>query len=292
MPWCPKCKNEYVEGITECADCHTMLVDELAEEEELATLLFAEEELAKELASFLEYSKIKGVEIRYSGEYSMFEVLAPKSHEREAMKYTAAFRNTKEEMLKDAAYEPVEGDADAPETAERTIAPVRAHEKSAYPYVKKEEKHKEMISSAYTFLIIGILGLVVLALVAADVISLNLADASKYLIYIVMGLMFLIFLVIAFYSFRSAKVLAKEAVEENELTNHITEWFLQNFNAEAIDAEAIDAAGAGTLPDEAEYFRRCALIKELITQNYGELDEAYLDKLADEFHQKLFEAVL
>lgn len=30
--WCPKCKNEYVEGITLCADCGVELVDELPEE--------------------------------------------------------------------------------------------------------------------------------------------------------------------------------------------------------------------------------------------------------------------
>ncbi|MDE5866499.1 MAG: hypothetical protein K2H31_07865 [Lachnospiraceae bacterium] len=29
MPWCPKCKNEYVEGIKVCADCGTELVDSL-----------------------------------------------------------------------------------------------------------------------------------------------------------------------------------------------------------------------------------------------------------------------
>ena len=32
MPWFPKCKNEYVEGITTCADCGVELVDELPEE--------------------------------------------------------------------------------------------------------------------------------------------------------------------------------------------------------------------------------------------------------------------
>lgn len=33
MPWCPVCKNEYVEGITHCPDCDVDLVDELSEEE-------------------------------------------------------------------------------------------------------------------------------------------------------------------------------------------------------------------------------------------------------------------
>jgi len=33
MAWCPKCKSEYVEGITECAECHVPLVDEEPREE-------------------------------------------------------------------------------------------------------------------------------------------------------------------------------------------------------------------------------------------------------------------
>ena len=28
MPWCPKCKSEYREGFTVCADCGSTLVDE------------------------------------------------------------------------------------------------------------------------------------------------------------------------------------------------------------------------------------------------------------------------
>lgn len=33
MPFCPKCEAEYVEGIAECIDCQTALVDELPTEE-------------------------------------------------------------------------------------------------------------------------------------------------------------------------------------------------------------------------------------------------------------------
>lgn len=34
MPWCPKCKTEYIEGIEICADCHTPLVSSLEIEAE------------------------------------------------------------------------------------------------------------------------------------------------------------------------------------------------------------------------------------------------------------------
>ncbi|MBR5508699.1 MAG: hypothetical protein IKV59_01450 [Lachnospiraceae bacterium] len=34
MPWCPVCKNEYVEGKTHCPDCDVDLVEKLVEEKE------------------------------------------------------------------------------------------------------------------------------------------------------------------------------------------------------------------------------------------------------------------
>lgn len=37
MPWCPKCKNEYVEGMTVCADCGSELVKSLEEAEQTET---------------------------------------------------------------------------------------------------------------------------------------------------------------------------------------------------------------------------------------------------------------
>jgi len=41
MPWCPKCRTEYQEGIDKCADCGSDLVDELPEEEEVVGEEFA-----------------------------------------------------------------------------------------------------------------------------------------------------------------------------------------------------------------------------------------------------------
>ena len=49
MPWCPLCRNEYIEGKTRCPDCDTELVSELAEdsEEKSAPYIQTEEELAE-----------------------------------------------------------------------------------------------------------------------------------------------------------------------------------------------------------------------------------------------------
>ena len=36
MPWCPECKEEYREGVTNCAECGCELVDTLPEDDEIA----------------------------------------------------------------------------------------------------------------------------------------------------------------------------------------------------------------------------------------------------------------
>lgn len=53
MPWCPKCKNEYYEGIRVCADCGTELVDSLDEWEKSQTAA-REEALKEEFAAYKE----------------------------------------------------------------------------------------------------------------------------------------------------------------------------------------------------------------------------------------------
>ena len=39
MPWCPKCKNEYREGFTNCSDCGCELVELLEAEEDKAEVI-------------------------------------------------------------------------------------------------------------------------------------------------------------------------------------------------------------------------------------------------------------
>lgn len=63
MPWCPKCRNEYREGILECSECKVPLVetyDEIISSESAFVPLFSSEkkDLLERFISYLDYSGI------------------------------------------------------------------------------------------------------------------------------------------------------------------------------------------------------------------------------------------
>lgn len=153
-------------------------------------------------------------------------------------------------------------------------------------YVKKEDKYKDTLSSAYTLLIVGFIGLLLLLLVVTNVINLNLASPGKYITYSGIGIMLIIFIIIGFVSLNTAKRLAVEASHENQLTDDILDWFSKSISADLIETGITD-----DMSEEIKYFKRFENIKKLIVKTYGELNEGYIDKLADDIYQKQFDVI-
>ena len=58
MAWCPKCKNEYREGITVCPDCGEKLVSE-EELTDFTSVLFGEQDEMEKLKDFLTYNGVE-----------------------------------------------------------------------------------------------------------------------------------------------------------------------------------------------------------------------------------------
>jgi len=224
MAWCPKCRNEYIEGITICKDCNEPLVSSL-------------EEFDK---SFAQNQDSDNHDIWSDEESENY-------NENEDV-------NQKQNTLLTGA---------------------------SHAYVKKEDKYKDLLSSAYTLLIVGFGGLVALLLVVTNIINLHLAAPGKYITYSGIGALLVIFVVIGLHSLRSSKKLAKEADAENQLTADILEWFNKNITPDLIENGITDEIG-----EEMKYFKYIENIKEIISKAYGDLNEAYLDKLAEDIYQE------
>ena len=119
-------------------------------------------------------------------------------------------------------------------------------------YVNNAEKAENNRSSAYTLLIVGRAGFILVVLSFLDVISIR--GLNKYMISGVMGALFLLFIIMGCVSLRSARVFEKKAGSENNLTNEIKKWCMTNLSAEDID----QALHFDQEEEEAKYFARTA----------------------------------
>lgn len=282
MPWCPKCKNEYVEGTKECADCGCALVETLIERK---AVIFGEKEQMEKLKEFLEYSKISDVAVKQNEEDDTYELFVREEDETQARKLVNVF--LKEEAKQKAEMEAQEGadKAEADETQEDLNRNVLKYTGVYQDSAAKAEDNK---SSAYTLLFVGGVGLVVIALCMFGVIDLNLNETSKYMVYGVMGALFILFIVMGVVSMRSYKIFAQKAQKEDNLTGEIRKWCLADLTAEKVDEQLSGEDKA--LADEMKYFKRTEILKKLISEKFLNLDEAYLEHFVDDIYPEIFEA--
>lgn len=272
MPWCPKCKNEYVEGTKECANCKVELVERLKERR---SITFGEAGEMERLKEFLEYNSIENAEVIFNSEDNTYELQVEKEDEKQAKKLTAVF--LREEAAKEAANAETEKD-DSKKTAGYTI------------YQNNAAKAEDNKSSAFTLLLVGGVGIVVIILCMAGVISLSLSTTSKYMVYGVMGALFILFLVMGVVSLRSSKVFALKAQKEDSLTEEITNWCFTDLKADMIDRMILDEdEEAEEISEEMKYFKRTEKMKKLINEKFLNLDEAYLEHILDDIYSGIFD---
>ncbi len=309
MPWCPKCKNEYREGITVCADCGTPLVDdfveEIVKEEVFSTPV---EELAERFKAFLEYSDIHSGSYEYVEEKEGFVFYVGKKDLKQAKKLFKGFAITEgenavrkaleempatnqipnleegEELSEEELAQLAESAGEGFEESEQDEEEVKgdsSHLRSpAKVYMKQEDKYKDLHSTAYTFLIVGIAGLAFVALNAAGIITF----IGNMLAYVLYTAIFGGCIVVAFTSFKDAKKAKAQIQDEEDLTAKVKKW-LEEHITEATLAEVED----DSLGDEVNYLNKMEHMAKLLTKAFPELDADYADQLCEEFYGEKFE---
>ena len=283
MSWCPKCKIEFPEGITECSSCGTQLVDQLDKSEELDKLdkldklnfesvAYVDKEIAQRLVKLLHFSEIPEAIMVFDSLNESYEVQVGRHNYKKA---TDLIRIFKENEF-DANF--TEDSEFGMEEEDELIVP------STNTYVKTSERYKDNLSSAYTFLICGCGGLLILALEDLGIIKLwGMLGFSKILLNIVVGGLFVGFVVIGFSSLRYSKILKQQATEEDEFTSKLIEWLHSN-----LTIEDIEKSYNTNIPEEMKYFKRVELIRKKLEEMYATLDEEYLIKISDDYYYILF----
>ena len=170
---------------------------------------------------------------------------------------------------------------------ESEMAVVKAMKKPGV-YRKSKEIVQENQASAYMLLVIGILGIVVLALIGFDIIHIPYSISAKIISGSVMGTLFIVFIVMGIQSMKTAKKYSVKAKEEDDLTANVLDYCKKNLSSEVIDKECEDEEW-DTMPDEMKYFKRAEYIKNFMSQQFDDLDEEFAGYLADEIYAAFYD---
>ncbi len=351
MPWCPKCKSEYREGVTYCEDCKVDLVDIISNEPELVDLALIEKKsVAEKFLNYLTYSNIEA-KIDFSDENSAYIIRVKEKDSKKAKKHFIAFstveaenspdetdpdkknadetanvEDAKENLSFDNETDPFDWERSDTDASEDTldvhkeddefdendteksfddVTDEKENEDAAkadgfttvsddevlYPesitYIKKSEQSKELKSTAVTFLVFGVLGIIYVALNMLGIISLSTGIVS----YIVMTAVFIGFIVVGISSQKRAKKAAKDAVQEEELTGTLTDWLDQNVTEETLEMikeDYLTSTNDKNVSNEIIYLKQIYAIKKKIIQAFGEMDDAYLETIVEEYYNDHF----
>ncbi len=147
-------------------------------------------------------------------------------------------------------------------------------------YIKKEEQYKDLISSAFSFLVISILGILILVINAIGFISIF----NGTMTYIVMGGLFLIFLYIGITTLIKSNKVKGQISEENQVTDAINLWLSQNITKESLN-ELVNPKDT----EEIQFMQKIEKMKELVIKQFGELDDLYLDRITEEYYNNHFD---
>lgn len=272
MSWCTNCKTEFTDDLTQCPTCKNNLL-ESSDKYNYEAVAYVEEEIADRLVKLLKFSDIPEAIKVYDSLNDSFEVQVDRMNYKKATDLIRIFKENEFDAnyIEDAEF------GDDEEFTEVVIP-------STNTYIKTSEKYNDNISSAYTFLICGSFGLLILILEDFGLIKLlGMSGLSKILLNIIIGGLFLAFICIGIASLKYSKVLKKQADEEDEFTLKLMDWLREKLSQQEIEKTISD-----NIPEEAKYFKRVENIKHKLEEEYSSLDEEFLIKIADDYYNELY----
>ena len=150
-------------------------------------------------------------------------------------------------------------------------------------YSNSDEKYKDNLSSAYTFLIIGVGGLIALVLYDFGLIPV-FNTASKILFNVVAAALFTGFIIAGIMSLRYSRKLKLAIDVDSAMLDKAISYLEANLSKEAIE----NSYNSSDIPDEMKYYRRTDAIKQCISSEFDDVSEELMNEICDRYYNSLF----
>lgn len=290
MSWCPKCKNEYVEGITTCAECGVELVDELPEEidETMPVKLChaADENIGGKLIFCLNTLGVRSAGLmpvpeddeKYSNGY--YVVVAGVEYNALAEDFDGYDENkelTEEEITTlmpdiDEKLEELQE-----EEANQMLSELQTEASSVY--VKKKDKYTDLKFSGISFIVFAILGFGLLALNVFEYIHMFNKFST-----LIMAVVFVLFFVVGITSLLRAKKMKGIVSQEEKVSDDVMDWIEANITDEYIRT-LIDPEKT----EENNYFSAHAAMCNRVAEQFPLFNRNYIDQMMDDRYNEYCE---
>ncbi len=142
-----------------------------------------------------------------------------------------------------------------------------------------KDMQSETKSSAWTFLLVGSGGFLIITLALIGFIKLPFSIFSLA----IMEIMFFIFLIVAGLSFKKAMSMLDDISKESTLEEKISDWAKENLTPESLTVDLDE-----NTTNEMKYFMVTELMRERMMLAFPELDDAYAEELAEHYYNELF----
>lgn len=293
--WCPKCKNEYREGILVCPDCKCDLVEEIIDEDAFVDIFKTfeaplKEKIVKylqhlnisvtvkeaaatpeEVDEFLMYAEQAGLDTNIITEnLTSYTIVVPKEDRKTAIREVQT-------IIKVEAEKEIEN---APGGIEEVIPSLAVREPSK-DFVKAKDRASDYKSSGWTFVIVGVLILLFMVLSIAGIIPYNTYLYIK-IFFIVLGLCAVLLGVL---SISKSKKIAATIDDEDKTEKELLDFLKQNITKEAIDK----ILNEEDEQEELVWMKIAESAKAVLLKQFPDTNAEYADELIDNYLNDLTE---
>lgn len=276
MKFCPICQKDFDDNKTDCITCGQTLLNGSHLENEVI-FNFSSEELILKLFNYLCENSFSSVQYGHNAKTDMYYITASSDENDKILQKTLLSLNDEEASLSLTQSERETVAAYITEMA-GDILP----DEGAKTYVNAKDRYENMMSSASSLIIVGLIGFVFVTLVYLKLINLQM----NIFFYILSLLMFSVFIGIGIFSLLKANGIKKTISTEENLSEEIKNYLLTEYKPE--DSENSSFEYSEELTEEEKYFSRTEHMKKNILKHFEHADELLIDGMIEDVYNDLY----